>query len=122
MVGLDALAVVGAGEDERDPGDAGRGQMLAGDAHPDQHRPHRFGAQQQARAIVAAAGGLALLPGYTSRPDPGVVLRPLADLPAGRHIDVLARPESLQRAGVRTVLGALREIAGRHVSKCRNAS
>src|SRR4051812_28396193 len=45
--GLDALAVVGAGEDEHDPGGADRGQVLAGDAHPDQHRPHRLGAEQQ---------------------------------------------------------------------------
>ncbi|WP_199514080.1 LysR family transcriptional regulator [Nucisporomicrobium flavum] len=73
---------------------------------------HRVNDFTVAAAIVAAGGGLALLPGYTSRPGPGVVLRPLADLPAGRHIDVLARPESLHRAAVRTVLDALREIAG----------
>ena len=72
---------------------------------------HRVNDFTVVAAIVAAGGGLALLPAYTSRPEPGVVLRPLADLPAGRHIDVLARPESLHRVAVRTVLGALREIA-----------
>jgi DNA-binding transcriptional LysR family regulator len=72
---------------------------------------HRVNEFTVVAAIVAAGGGLALLPGYTSRPEPGVVLRPLADLPAGRHIDVLARPESLHRIAVRTVLGALQEIA-----------
>ncbi|UQU62717.1 LysR family transcriptional regulator [Couchioplanes caeruleus] len=76
---------------------------------------HRVNDFTVAAAIVAAGGGLALLPGYTGRPDPGVVLRPLADLPAGRHIDVLARPESLHRAAVRTVLSALREIAASSV-------
>jgi len=72
---------------------------------------HRVNEFTVVAAIVAAGGGLALLPGYTSRPDPGVVLRPLADLPAGRHIDALARPESLHRVAVRAVLGALQEIA-----------
>ncbi|MGW4948562.1 LysR family transcriptional regulator [Actinoplanes sp. NPDC004185] len=72
---------------------------------------HRVNEFTVVAAIVAAGGGLALLPGYTSRPEPGVVLRPLADLPVGRHIDVLARPESLHRVAVRAVLDALREIA-----------
>ena len=72
---------------------------------------HRVNEFTVVTAIVAAGGGLALLPGYTSPPHPGVLLRPLADLPAGRHIDVLTRPESLHRVAVRTVLGALREIA-----------
>ncbi|MEU8819271.1 LysR family transcriptional regulator [Actinoplanes sp. NPDC048796] len=72
---------------------------------------HRVNEFTVVAAIVAAGGGLALLPGYTSRPEPGVVLRPLSDLPAARHIDVLTRPESLHRLAVRTVLGALRETA-----------
>ncbi|WP_250007580.1 LysR family transcriptional regulator [Actinoplanes sp. M2I2] len=72
---------------------------------------HRVNEFTVVAAIVAAGGGLALLPGHTGRPGPGVVLRPLADLPAERHIDVLARPESLHRVAVRTVLDALRELA-----------
>jgi len=72
---------------------------------------HRVNEFTVVAAIVAAGGGLALLPGYTSRPHPGVALRPLDGLPAARHIDVLTRPENLHRAAVRTVLDALREIA-----------
>ncbi|GAA3453212.1 LysR family transcriptional regulator [Dactylosporangium matsuzakiense] len=72
---------------------------------------HRVNEFTVVAAIVAAGGGLALLPGYTSRPDPDVVLRPLADLPAARHIDVLTRPETLHRAAVRSVLTALHDIA-----------
>jgi DNA-binding transcriptional LysR family regulator len=74
---------------------------------------HRINDFAVAAAVVAAGGGLALLPGYTSAPGPRLVLRPLADLPAGRHIDVLTRPETLHRATVRTVLERLRTIAGR---------
>ncbi|MBB2940831.1 DNA-binding transcriptional LysR family regulator [Actinoplanes lutulentus] len=72
---------------------------------------HRINEFTVAAAVVAAGGGLALLPGFTSVADPRLVLRPLADLPAGRHIDVLTRPETLHRAAARTVLNALREIA-----------
>ncbi|MEU8227963.1 LysR family transcriptional regulator [Actinoplanes sp. NPDC048967] len=75
---------------------------------------HRVNEFTVVAAIVAAGGGLALLPGYTSRPDPGVALRPLADLPVGRRIDVLTRPENLHRVAVRTVLDALHEIAAEH--------
>jgi DNA-binding transcriptional LysR family regulator len=80
---------------------------------------HRVNEFTVVAAIVAAGGGFALLPGYTSRPGPGVVLRPLADLPTGRHIDVLTRPESLHRTAVRAVLGALREIAAEPGSTSR---
>ena len=72
---------------------------------------HRVNEFTVVAAIVAAGGGLALLPAYTSRPGPGVVLRQLADLPATRHIDVLTRPETLHRAAVRAVVDALRELA-----------
>ncbi|MFC7532824.1 LysR family transcriptional regulator [Actinoplanes sp. GCM10030250] len=74
---------------------------------------HRINDFAVAAAVVASGAALALLPGYTSPPNPGVTLRPLANLPAGRHIDVLTRPETLHRAAVRTVLDALREIAAR---------
>lgn len=72
---------------------------------------HRINDFTVAAGVVAAGGGLALLPGYTSVPDPRLVLRPLADLPAGRYIDVLTRPETLHRATVRAVLEVLRGIA-----------
>lgn len=72
---------------------------------------HRINEFTVAAAVVASGAAFALLPGYLSPPDPRVALRPLADLPAGRHIDVLTRPETLHRASVRTVLAALRRIA-----------
>ncbi|SDS77660.1 LysR family transcriptional regulator [Actinoplanes derwentensis] len=73
------------------------------------HRINDFGV---AACLVAAGDVLALLPGRLTVADPRLVLRPLADLPAARHIDVLARPETLHRAAVRTVLDTLREIIG----------
>lgn len=62
--------------------------------------------------LVAAGGGvIALLPRWTTRPHPGVVLRPLSGVRARRHIDVLQRPEASVRRAVRTVLGELRLAA-----------
>ncbi|GGR59596.1 LysR family transcriptional regulator [Actinoplanes ianthinogenes] len=72
---------------------------------------HRINEFTVTASMVAAGVALALLPGYTTVPDPRLVLRPLADLPAGRHIDVLTRPETLHRAAVRRVLDALREVS-----------
>ena len=77
---------------------------------------HRINEFTVAAAVVASGAALALLPGYTTTPGPGVVLRPLADLPAGRHIDVLARPETLHRAAVRTVLATLHRITATAVN------
>ncbi|NAZ84091.1 LysR family transcriptional regulator, partial [Kineococcus sp. R8] len=50
------------------------------------------------------------LPSRTTRPDPRLVLRPLADLDVRRSIDVLARPEALTRRGVREVLALLQAV------------
>lgn len=72
---------------------------------------HRINEFTVVASMVASGAGLALLPGYTSVPDPRLVLRPLADLPAGRFVDVLTRPETLHRAAARIVLDALREIS-----------
>lgn len=72
---------------------------------------HRINEFTVAAAVVAAGAALALLPGYTTTPTPDVVLRPLIDLPAGRHIDVLSRPETLHRNAVQAVLRALQSIA-----------
>ena len=72
---------------------------------------HRINDFTVAASVVASGAALALLPGRTTVADPRLVLRPLADLPAGRYIDVLARPEALHRAAVRTVLETLRTIA-----------
>lgn len=71
---------------------------------------HRINEFTVAASVVASGAALALLPGYTTIPDPRVVLRPLDDLQAGRCIDVLTRPETPRRAAVRAVLRALDTI------------
>lgn len=74
---------------------------------------HRINEFFVSAAVVASGDALALLPALTSRPEPGVVLRPLADLTLNRRIDALLRPEALARRGVATVLDALRGLATR---------
>ncbi|BEL03226.1 LysR family transcriptional regulator [Actinoplanes sichuanensis] len=72
---------------------------------------HRINEFTVTASVVAAGEVLALLPGRTTTPHPQLMLRPLADIPAARHIDILTRPESLHRAAVRTVLETLKSIA-----------
>jgi DNA-binding transcriptional LysR family regulator len=72
---------------------------------------HRINEFFVASSVVASGDAVALMPARTSRPAPGVVVRPLADVAVNRHVDALLRPEALARRGVRTVLDALREIA-----------
>ncbi|MEU3839582.1 LysR family transcriptional regulator [Streptomyces sp. NPDC028635] len=73
------------------------------------HRINEFAVVAEA---VAAGGGIALMPRWTVRPHPDLVLRPLSGVQARRHIDVLCRPERTARAAVRTVLTELRRAAG----------
>lgn len=72
---------------------------------------HRINEFHVAASVVAGGGALALLPGYTTPPDPAVVLRPLADVSVGRQIDVLTRPESLGRAAIRAALELVQRVA-----------
>lgn len=72
------------------------------------HRVNEFSVVAEA---VAAGGGLALMPRWTARPHPALVLRPLSGVHAHRHIDVLHRPERGARRAVRTVLAELRRAA-----------
>lgn len=65
------------------------------------HRVNEFAVVAEA---VAAGGGLALMPRWTARPDPDVVLKSLGGVHARRDIDVLHRPERTARKAVRTVL------------------
>lgn len=74
---------------------------------------HRINEVFVATAVVASGDAVALLPARTTRPGPGVVLRPLADVVVNRRVDALLRPEALARRGVRTVLDALRDLAAR---------
>ncbi|MEY9856212.1 DNA-binding transcriptional LysR family regulator [Catenulispora sp. GAS73] len=74
------------------------------------HRVNEFSVVAE---LVAAGGGvIALLPRWTTREHPGVVLRPLSGVRARRHIDVLQRPEGSVRRAVRMVVGELRRVAG----------
>lgn len=72
------------------------------------HRINEFAVVAEA---VAAGGGLALMPRWTTRAHPDVVLRPLSGVHARRHIDVLHRPERTARSAVRTVLAELQLAA-----------
>ncbi|MEU1597191.1 LysR family transcriptional regulator [Streptomyces sp. NPDC005708] len=72
------------------------------------HRINEFAVVAEA---VAAGGGIALMPRWTMRPHPALVLRPIGGVQARRHIDALYRPERTARRAVRTVLAELRRAA-----------
>ncbi|MFJ9539991.1 LysR family transcriptional regulator [Streptomyces sp. NPDC101225] len=75
------------------------------------HLAHRINEFAVVAEAVAAGGGLALMPRWTMRRHPALVLRPLSGVRARRHIDVLHRPERTARAAVRTVLTELHAAA-----------
>jgi DNA-binding transcriptional LysR family regulator len=72
---------------------------------------HRINDFAVAAEVVAAGGGLALLPRWTMRPHPALILRPLSGVQTRRHIVVLHRPERVARRAVRTVLAELHHAA-----------
>lgn len=74
---------------------------------------HRINEFTVAAAVVEASGCIALMPRYTTniRDHPDLVLRPLAHPGLGRHIDCLARPETLERNNAKAVLSHVRAIA-----------
>ncbi|MFJ7206056.1 LysR family transcriptional regulator [Streptomyces sp. NPDC098789] len=72
---------------------------------------HRINEFAVVAEVVAAGGGIALMPRWTARPHPDVVLRPLSGVRARRDIDVLHRPERTARRAVRTVLAELHRAA-----------
>ncbi|AJT64452.1 LysR family transcriptional regulator [Streptomyces chattanoogensis] len=72
---------------------------------------HRINEFAVVAEVVAAGGGLALMPRWTVPPHPAVVLRSLRGVHARRHIDALHRPERTARRAVRTVLAELRRAA-----------
>ncbi|MEU2723897.1 LysR family transcriptional regulator [Streptomyces smyrnaeus] len=75
------------------------------------HLAHRINEFAVVSEVVAAGGGIALMPRWTARPHPAVCLRPLTGVHARRHIDALHRPENTARKAVRTVLTELRRAA-----------
>ncbi|MEV8266216.1 LysR family transcriptional regulator [Microbacterium sp. NPDC076911] len=66
-----------------------------------------------AAQIVRSGTGIAIMPRITaaSLATEGMVLRPITGIQLVRHVDVLARPDSLALSPVRTVLTALRKVA-----------
>lgn len=87
--------------------------VIAGVGGAEAHIRHRINEFRVAAAVVAASDCIALMPRYTTdlREHPDLVLRPLAHPGLGRYIDCLARPETLERASVATVVHHLRTIA-----------
>ncbi|MFI6347749.1 LysR family transcriptional regulator [Streptomyces sp. NPDC050560] len=75
------------------------------------HIAHRINEFAVVCEVVAAGGGIALMPRWTARRHPAIVLRPLTGVRARRHIDALHRPERTARRAVRTVLAQLRRAA-----------
>ncbi|WAP50736.1 LysR substrate-binding domain-containing protein [Arthrobacter sp. ATA002] len=71
---------------------------------------HRINEFFIAAAVVSAGPAIALMPRHTASPPSGsgIVLKPIRDLPLARRVDVLCRPEALQRTAVQQVVGALR--------------
>ncbi|NUT26190.1 MAG: LysR family transcriptional regulator [Streptomyces sp.] len=75
------------------------------------HLAHRINEFAVVAEVVAAGGGIALMPRWTMRPHPALALRPLSGVQARRHIDALYRPERTARTAFRTVLTELRRAA-----------
>ena len=86
--------------------------VIAGVGGSEARVRHRINEFRVAASVVSASGCVALMPRYTTdlRDHPELVLRPLAAPGIGRHIDCLARPETLERASVQTVLAQVRTI------------
>ncbi|MGW1614371.1 LysR family transcriptional regulator [Streptomyces sp. NPDC002285] len=77
------------------------------------HLAHRINEFTVVAEVVAAGGGIALMPRWTTRPHPALTLRPLSGVQCRRHIDALYRPERTARSAVRTVLADLGRAARR---------
>lgn len=79
---------------------------------------HRINDFAVACACLAVSRDVALMPRYLAAPAPhsNVVLRPLTGFDLGRDIDLLARPDALERHAVRTVVEALHSFADADVA------
>lgn len=86
-------------------------EAIAASAGRRLHLAHRINEFTVVAEAVAAGGGIALMPRWTTRRHPALVLRPLSRVQARRHIDALYRPERTARSAVRAVLTELRRAA-----------
>lgn len=97
-------------------------RRAAGASGEDANIVHRINDFGVAAAMVTASNHLALLPRYMTGTTPGLRLAAFnSDLgfSLSRRVDVLCRPETLEKPGVRDVLDVLRKIGadlsgGRH--------
>ncbi|AKU14935.1 LysR family transcriptional regulator [Luteipulveratus mongoliensis] len=64
-------------------------------------------------SLVASGHRLAVLPRFTTPQTGEVVLRPLRDIPTGRHVFAVLRPDKAERFVVRRVLEAFVDVASR---------
>ncbi|MCB5292436.1 hypothetical protein [Arthrobacter sp. SO3] len=90
-------------------------EQIAGIGGTEASIGHRINEFFVAAAVVAASDCVGLMPRYTTEMDrhPDLVLRPFSRFGPGRHIDCLARPETLERASVKSVLAGLRSVTER---------
>lgn len=74
---------------------------------------HRINEFFVAAEVVRSGAAIAVMPRTTGAPlaTNGMVLRPIEGGAFARHVDVLARPDALARAGVRRVLSTLVDVA-----------
>ncbi|MBX0299143.1 LysR family transcriptional regulator [Cryobacterium sp. 1639] len=86
--------------------------VIAGIGGSEARIRHRINEFSVAAAVVEASDCIALMPRYTTdmRDHPNLVLLPLARPGLGRHIDCLARPETLERRNAQTVLAQITTI------------
>ncbi|MEO7126365.1 MAG: LysR family transcriptional regulator [Nakamurella sp.] len=84
--------------------------QIIGIGGPEARIVHRINEFTVAATIVAASNCVALMPRYTAnmRNHPELVLKPLSNPVPGRNVDILSRPETLERANVKAVLTQLR--------------
>lgn len=81
------------------------------------HVAHRVNDYASVAAVVATGDSIGMVPRYTvGAALRGLVLRPITGVSASRSIDLLARPETLHRRSVQTVVGALRTAMARLIA------
>lgn len=86
--------------------------VIAGIGGSEARIRHRINEFTVAAAVVEASDCIALMPRHTTdmRDHPNLVLIPLARPGLGRHIDCLARPETLERRNAQAVLAQITTI------------